>query len=177
MTCRAWTESDDAILARRYPHEDTRQLAIALKRSYSAVNYRACRLRLTKSPEFEQKHTNTPWTDHEDHYLLTHSRPPYRYTMKQIAADLGRSYDGVQYRIKKLRREQARQRRAPEPMQGEQTWMIEELAAHLTRRDIPVDVLETVKANLKRLRGMPQTYWRGRAEKPLIEWFREVGAA
>lgn len=177
MTCRPYTPADDAVLARRYPHEDTRKLAEDLGRTYSSVNYRACRLRLTKSPEFEQKHTNTPWTDYEDHYLLTHSRPPYRYTMKQMAADLGRSYDGVQYRLKKLRREQARRSRTPEPMQGEQTWMIEELAVHLTRRDMPIDVLETVKANLQRLRGMPQTYWTRWANKPLIEWFEEVGAA
>jgi len=49
---RLWSENDDAILRARYPHEPTKPLAVALRRSPSATYARAARLGLEKSEAY-----------------------------------------------------------------------------------------------------------------------------
>ena len=49
---RLWNAADDALLAARYPHEPTAELARKLRRTVTAVYRRAWQRRLVKSPEY-----------------------------------------------------------------------------------------------------------------------------
>jgi hypothetical protein len=51
---RLWNAEDDALLAKRYPHESTKSLAAELRRTVSSVYARADKLGLQKSEEYLQ---------------------------------------------------------------------------------------------------------------------------
>lgn len=123
-----------------------------------------------------QRSTRRAWTDEEDSYLLTYVRPPFSYSFYQLGRDLDRPYSSVRARLIELRKHAANERR--ESAETLRAWMVSELAAHLTARgSIEVAQMATITTNLAVLKTQPKRYWQDRAARPLIDWFREVGAA
>ncbi len=179
---RPWTPEDDAAMRARYPSEDTQDLADEWGRGYKAVIYRAHILRLRKDSGYRAKcgakggsvtQARRPWTDQHDAYLLQHSKPPYSFTITQLAEDLSRSPQAVRQRLALLQ-----SGRPPcADVEQEKRCLIDGLTAHIVNQpDMTPARLAAIVEKVKRLRGMPNNYWRGWANRPLGEWIAEVVA-
>ena len=99
--CQLWKPEEIEYLQKHYFDEAVSVQAIAthLGRSCCAVQNKATKLGLYK----RQTHYSRVWTAADDWYLKTHIKPPYCYSNRQIAEDLGRTQAGVEQRLKKLR--------------------------------------------------------------------------
>lgn len=119
------------------------------------------------------------WTSEEDAYILMHINPPFRYSFKQLGEDLGRTPDAVRARHKTLQLLAIKGAigRQQTNVEQDRAMLIAELAAHIvSRQDVTPARFDSIIASVRRLRAMPDRYWRDRAARPLDEWFREVAA-
>lgn len=98
-----WGERDEAML-RAHPEMSAQELALALGRSYSAVNKQRMRLRRAGYDARQIDRSFSPWTLEEEDYLQQHPD----ITHAAAAEHLGRTPRAVEARRYTLRKEAGR---------------------------------------------------------------------